>query len=277
MQLTSNNKLRFEPPASALARYDASIVAAAADKGSEETTLNIYSEIGDTWDGTGMTPKIVSSVLRQAGGKDLTVNINSPGGSFFDGLAIYTLLKDYSGKVNVRVIGMAASAASVIALAGTNIEMAPGSFMMIHNAWTIAMGNRHDMTDAAGMLGQFDQSMIELYANHTGLSTKEIASMMDAETWISAADAIDKGFADSLMEPNQVAIASLADQGYNAALKKVDLALAKSGVTRSERRNLIKDLTAKPGAGSHDAKPGAGVEVVSAIVELIKTLKETKE
>ena len=122
MQLTSNNKLRFEPPASALARYDASIVAAAADKGSEETTLNIYSEIGDTWDGTGMTPKIVSSVLRQAGGKDLTVNINSPGGSFFDGLAIYTLLKDYSGKVNVRVIGMAASAASVIALAGRKTQ-----------------------------------------------------------------------------------------------------------------------------------------------------------
>lgn len=271
-----NNKLRFEPPASALARYDESIIAA-ADKASEDTTLNIYSEIGETWDGTGMTPKIVSSVLRQAAGKDLTVNINSPGGSFFDGLAIYTLLKDYSGKVKVRVIGMAASAASVIALAGGEIQMAPGAFMMIHNAWTIALGNRHDMTEAAGMLEQFDQSMIELYAQHTGLSVKEVGKMMDAETWISASDAIAKGFADSLMEPNQVAVASLTDQGYNAALKKVDLALAKGGVTRSERRNLIKDLTAKPGAGGDDAKPGAGVEVVSAIVELIKTLKQAKE
>lgn len=116
-----------------------------------DATISIYDAIGDNWDGTGVTAKRIGAALRNIGARDVTVNVNSPGGDFFEGVAIYNLLREHQGKVTVRVMGLAASAASVIAMAGDEILMGDGSFLMIHNAWAVAIGNRHDMADAAAL------------------------------------------------------------------------------------------------------------------------------
>ena len=115
------NKVRFEPPPQALERYKPGIVAAA--KSDDGATLNIYSTIGDYGDGQGTTPRLVTAILRNSAGKPVTVNINSPGGDMFEGLTIYNLLSQYEGEVTVNILGMAASAASLVAMAGDKINI----------------------------------------------------------------------------------------------------------------------------------------------------------
>jgi ATP-dependent protease ClpP protease subunit len=262
-------KIKWETPASALARWNPDIIAKATP---DESTINIYSTIGEYGDGSGMTPKIVSAILRKAEGADVSVNINSPGGDFFDGLAINTMLTEYDGKVNVRVLGMAASAASLVALAGDTISIAPAGFFMIHNAWSVAIGNRHDMMAVASMLEQFDQSMVDLYAASTGMDKKTIAKLLDAESWISGQDAVDQGFATALLGEDQVRLEDSAKNEYNAALRKVDVALAKAGMPRSERRDLIKEMIGTPRA-AEDTMPGAGKDLSESLMGLLVTLK----
>ncbi len=253
-------KLRWETPAASLERWNPALMSAAAAEDAA-TTINIYSTIGEYGDGNGMTPKIVSSILRKADGADIVVNINSPGGDFFDGLAIYTLLKEYKGDVMVNVIGMAASAASVVALAGGEINIAKAAFFMIHNAWSIVVGNRHDMTQVADMLAQFDESMVQLYSDATGIDKRAIAKLMDAETWIVGTDAVDQGFATSLLGDENVKVEEAVKNDYSPSMRKIDVALAKAGMPRSERRNLIKELTGTPrAAGTTEAMPCAGNE-----------------
>jgi ATP-dependent Clp protease protease subunit len=257
--------MRYEAPAVALEKWNPTIKAAKED----ETSINIYSTIGEYGDGGGMTPKIVSSVLRRAEGKDVTVNINSPGGDFFDGLAIYSLLKEYEGNVKVKVLGMAASAASVVALAGDEIEIAEQGFFMIHNSWTVAMGNRHGMKEVAARLEKFDASMRELYAEKTGMDEKKIAKMMDEETWIAGKESVEMGFASAILGGEN--IEEDEELPYNSALKRVDVALAKAGVPRSERRAMIKDLTGTPCAA--EPTPCAGDdELKNALSGLLNTI-----
>jgi ATP-dependent Clp protease protease subunit len=265
-------KLRWETPAASLERWNPALVSAAAED--TATTINIYSTIGEYGDGSGMTPKIVSSILRKADGGDVVVNINSPGGDFFDGLAIHTLLKEYKGDVQVNIIGMAASAASVVALAGTEINIAKAAFFMIHNAWSIAVGNRHDMMQVADMLQQFDDSMVSLYSEATGMDKRLVAKLMDAETWIVGADAVEQGFATALLGDENVKVEEALKNDYSPSMRKIDVALAKAGMPRSERRNLIKELTSTPcAAGGTEATPCAGnedwVNALSAIHQTI--------
>lgn len=265
-------KLRWETPASALERFNPQIVAKKSD---DANTINIYSTIGEYGDGNGMTPKIVSAILRKADGEDITVNINSPGGDFFDGLAIHTLFAEYDGKVNMNILGMAASAASVVALAGDTINIAEAGFFMIHNAWSIAIGNRHDMQAVSDMLEQFDASMVTLYSKATGIDAKAIAKMMDNETWIVGSDAVDQGFASAILGDDKVQVEDKTQSAYSSALRKIDTALAKSGITRSERRELIKELTATPCAGKTDNTPGAvDDELGKALTGLLETFKQ---
>lgn len=268
-------KIRWEAPAVALERWNPGIHAASSPD-EDSTTINIYSTIGEYGDGQGMTPRIVSAILRKAAGKDVNVNINSPGGDFFDGLTINTLLAEYEGDVTVNVLGMAASAASLVALAGKNINIAEGGFFMIHNAWSIAIGNRHDMKEVADMLAKFDQSQAGLYAKATGISQREIEKMMDAESWISAEDAIDQGFAHALLGADKVTVEEDEKTEYNAALRRVDVALAKAGMTRSERRDLIKELTGTPSA-ANSPMPCAGQDLSQALAGLLSTLKPEEQ
>lgn len=242
---------------------------------SDGSVINIYDVIGeDFWTGAGMTGKIVSSVLRKNKGKEITVNINSPGGSFFEGLAIYNLLKEHDGDVIINVVGMAASAASIIAMAGTNIKVAEAGFLMIHNAWSCICGNKNDMRNEADTLAAFDSTMADLYAKKTSLDFEEISLMMDNETWISGKDAVALGFATSTLDSDLIDDDGDAQSSYNKTLKEVDVALAKAGHSRNSRRSLLKDLTSTPGATvENNAMPGAG-ETVDAIGALIDILNK---
>ena len=181
---------QFDLRPDALEKWEPAVRAASEG----EASISIYDSIGENWDGTGITAKRVSGILRAMGEKDVTVNVNSPGGDFFEGVAIYNLLREHKAKVTVRVMGLAASAASVIVMAGDEILMGDGAFLMIHNAWAVAIGNRHDMADAAKRLEPFDAAMASVYANRSGITVAKAARMMDDETWIGAAQAIEDGF-----------------------------------------------------------------------------------
>jgi ATP-dependent Clp protease protease subunit len=237
-------EVRFDVPATSLAKWDSGIKAA-AETGN---VIEVFDVIGeDYWTGEGVTAKKIAAKLRELDGADVSVYINSPGGDMFEGLAIYNLLRDYAGEVTVKIIGMAASAASVIAMAGDQRQIGSSAFYMIHNAWTLAAGNRHEFRAMADYLEPFDAAMAEIYAAGTDIAVADIVKMLDAETWINGKDAVELGFADELLASDKV----LHDtaQSSTSAAAKIDIALASSGMPRSERRALLKQLK----TGTHTA------------------------
>ncbi|HDV9217308.1 peptidase S14 [Klebsiella oxytoca] len=245
-----------EPQPSALERWNGGIRAASDN----DNSISIFDVVGrDYWD-EGVTAKRISGALRSMNGADVTVNINSPGGDMFEGLAIYNLLREYQGKVTVKVLGIAASAASIIAMAGDDIQIGRGAFLMIHNCWVVAMGNRHDFAELSTSLEPFDTAMADIYSARSGLDIATVQQLMDAESYIGGSDAVEKGLADSLLSADAV---SDGDDSPSAALRKLDALLAKTNTPRSERRKLIKALTGNtPGAvtDSH-GKPVAAEEI----------------
>ena len=249
-------------------------VRAAADHGAQ--SISMYAPIGQTYDGEGVTARRIGAALRSIGDKPVVVNLNSPGGDFFEGVAIYNLLRMHSAKVTVNVMGIAASAASVIVMAGDEINMGEGAHLMIHNAWTVVAGNRHDMMEAAAYLEPFDNAMRDMYAARTGIDAKEVASMMDGETFISASDAVAKGFATGKLDRAAVTKDTKAAQ-HMKVLATVESSLAKSGLSRTARRETLNALfNGKPGAVVEpDAMPGAGndTQVEASLQDLLNTLK----
>ncbi|MFT8591284.1 MAG: head maturation protease, ClpP-related [Acetobacter orientalis] len=165
----------------------------------QQTEILLYDEIG-LW---GVTAKAFTQALATAGPGPLTLRINSPGGDVFDGLAMFSALKQHNGPVNVVVDGLAASAASFLALAGSNISMAPNAFLMIHNAWGVVVGNKADMTETASVLAKIDGQLVSLYADKTGQKPDAITQMMDAETWFTAQEAKEAGFIDTILDASQ--------------------------------------------------------------------------
>ncbi|MFY1040317.1 head maturation protease, ClpP-related [Pantoea agglomerans] len=243
-------------PSSAMDRWNGSIKAAKSD----DNSISVFDVIGADWYGDGVTASRIAAALRSIGGADVTVNINSPGGDMFEGLAIYNLLREYEGKVTVKVLGLAASAASIIAMAGDEVQIGRGAFLMIHNCWVYAMGNRHDLQQIAADMVPFDKAMNDIYSARTGLDAATIDAMMDAETYIGGSDAVEKGFADRLLSADEIAD---GDDSPAAALRKLDAMLAKTDAPRSERRKLLKALTGgKPGAAATpEGMPGATDEI----------------
>ncbi|MGB8928819.1 MAG: head maturation protease, ClpP-related [Pantoea agglomerans] len=243
-------------PTSAMERWNGGIKAAKSD----DNSISVFDVIGADWYGDGVTASRIAAALRSIGGADVTVNINSPGGDMFEGLAIYNLLREYDGKVTVKILGLAASAASIIAMAGDEVQVGRGAFLMIHNCWVYAMGNRHDLAQVAADMEPFDKAMNDIYGARTGLSTESIEAMMNAETYIGGSDAVEKGFADRLLAADEIAD---GDDSPAAALRKLDAMLAKTDAPRSERRKLLKALTdGKPGAAATpEGMPGATDEI----------------
>jgi len=243
----------FAPDDDAVARWECGIMAAK----SPENTISILDHIGiDSWTGNGVTSKRIAAALRQIGDQEVYVDINSPGGDFFEGVSIYNLLREHKAKVTVRILGMAASAASIIAMAGDQIEIGKAGFLMVHNAWVIAIGNRHDMTSAADTLATFDSAMANVYADRSGASIVQAARWMDDETWFNGEDAIAAGLADGLLPSDATKTDNAkAEAPKIKAVKAVDRALAKAGVPRSERRSLIGDIKSgnDPGAGTQSS------------------------
>ena len=168
----------------------------------EETgsrTLVLNGQISDeTWFGDEVTPGLFRDELQSCEG-DITVWINSPGGDVFAAAQIYNMLMEYPGNVDVRIDGIAASAASVIAMAGNKVSMSPVAMMMIHNPMTVAMGDKKVMQQAIDMLDEIKESIINAYELKTGQSRTKIAHMMDAETWFNAKKAVELGFADDIL------------------------------------------------------------------------------
>ncbi|WP_336749279.1 head maturation protease, ClpP-related [Pantoea vagans] len=243
-------------PSTAMERWNGGIKAAKSD----DNSISVFDVIGADWYGEGVTASRIAAALRSIGGADVTVNINSPGGDMFEGLAIYNLLREYEGKVTVKVLGLAASAASIIAMAGDEVQIGRGAFLMIHNCWVYVMGNRHDLQQIAADMVPFDKAMNDIYGARTGLDAATIDAMMDAETYIGGSDAVEKGFADRLLEADEIAD---GDDSPAAALRKLDATLAKTDMPRSERRKLLKALTgSKPGAAATpEGMPGATDEI----------------
>lgn len=271
MRENAAQDVRLFLPENIMNRWKPEIQAADSD---DESTINIYDIVGeDWWTGQGMTAKVVSSVLRKNKGKAITVNINSPGGDFFEGLAIYNLLKEHDGEINVRIVGMAASAASLIAMAGDTIKIAEAGFIMIHNVWTVCVGNKDDMRECMDTLTKFDESCLVIYGKKTGMDDEEIESMMAAETWIGGAEAVEKGFATQFLDSDELDTDEESSKKANS-LKEIEMALAKAGKTRSQRRAIIKDLTSTPGAAVNEpVTPCADSKLTDALASFVKTLE----
>ncbi|QAR45595.1 Clp protease ClpP [Kosakonia cowanii] len=243
-------------PAAAMERWNGGIRAAREG----ENSISIFDVIGADFWGDGVTASRIASALRSMNGGAVTVNINSPGGDMFEGLAIYNLLREYEGKVTVKVLGLAASAASIIAMAGDEVQIGRGAFLMIHNCWVYAMGNRHDLAQIAADMAPFDKAMSDIYQARSGLDSAAIDKMMDGETYIGGSEAVEKGFADSLLSADEIAD---DDESPAAALRKLDALLAKTNTPRAERRKLLKALSGgTPGAATkNDGMPGATDEI----------------
>jgi ATP-dependent protease ClpP protease subunit len=232
-----------------------------AKDGESDNTISVLDVIGQNWQGTGVTASRIAAALRAIGKRDVVVNINSPGGDYFEGLAIYNTLRDHPSKVTVKVLGVAASAASVIAMAGDEVQIARAGFLMIHNTWIIAMGDRNALREAADWLEPFDQVAVDIYAARTGLEPKAIAKMLDRETWIGGNEAVEKNFADDFLPADAVtddAKQSAAGQALKAEFR-IDEILARAGVPRSERRSLVQAMK----GGTRDA---AATDTPSAVV-----------
>ena len=165
-----------------------------------ENILRLDGEIAsESWWGDEVTPKMFMSELAEFSGKDITVWINSPGGDVVAGSQIYTALKEHKGQVTVKIDGIAASAASVIAMAGDFVYMSPTSLLMIHDPMTIAIGNENDMEQAIAVLRECKESIINAYALKTGISRAKISRLMSDETWMNARKAVELGFADKIL------------------------------------------------------------------------------
>ena len=167
-----------------------------------ERTLFLNGTIAeDSWFDDDVTPQMFKEELMDGNG-NITVWINSPGGDCVAAAQIYNMLREYEGNVTVKIDGIAASAASVIAMAGDKVLMSPVSMMMIHNPMTIAFGDSGEMQRAIDMLSSVKDSIINAYELKTGLSRVKLAHLMDAETWMDANKAIEFGFADEIVQRN---------------------------------------------------------------------------
>ena len=190
----------------------------------EKRTLLLDGEISDeTWFGDEVTPAIFREELHAAEG-DVVLWINSPGGDCFAATQIYNMLMDYPGSITVKIDGLAASAASVIAMAGTTVEISPVGMVMIHNPMTISIGDVQEMERAIALLAEVKESIINAYEIKTGMSRAKISRLMDAETWMNAKKAVELGFADAIL---------YEDREYSAGDAADGLIFSRAAVTNS--------------------------------------------
>lgn len=211
-----------------------------------QRTLYLNGVIAEeSWFEDDVTPAAFKAELMSGEG-DIVIWINSPGGDCIAASQIYNMLMDYKGNVTVKIDGIAASAASVIAMAGTEVLMSPTSLMMIHNPFTIAIGDSEEMKKTINMLDEVKESIINAYEIKTGLSRTKLSHLMDAETWLSANKAIELGFADSIMfQPMEKQVQDSFVFSRKAVTNSLLNKLQKPNIKQSveplyERLNLLK-------------------------------------
>ncbi len=245
---------------------------------SGDNVITMFGAIGeDYWSGGGITAKTVTAQLRAIGDRPVEIQINSPGGDMFEGIAIYNVLREHDQPVTIKIMGMAASAASVIAMAGDTVEIGAASFLMIHNCWVVAVGNRHDMAETATYLAPFDQAMADVYAQRSGRTAAECAKWMDDETYMSGSVAIERGFADTLLTADKTTRdeQAKASDRERTAITALELKLVAGGDTRSQARDHITKIKGTPGAAPVADTPGAGgeTELTGLLAGLLTTIK----
>ncbi len=217
----------------------------------EPSVLVLNGEISDeTWFGDEVTPKLFKDDLDKCQG-DIAVWINSPGGDVFAAAQIYNMLMDYPHNVTVKIDGLAASAASVIAMAGTEVQMSPVAMMMIHNPMTVAIGDSAEMQKAIAMLDEVKESIMNAYEIKTGLTRTKISHLMDAESWFNAKKAVELGFADKILFSDDAEEAG-SDQDMEAVM------FSRKAVTNS----LLSKLTP-------EKKPGTPIDQLEKRLSLL--------
>jgi ATP-dependent Clp protease protease subunit len=270
----------WDAPSDALGRWADLPLAAEAD---EPNTISIYDVIGeDWWTGGGFTSARLAGALRAIGPKPVTVKINSPGGDMFEGISMYNLLREHPAKVSIEVMGYAASAASVIAMAGDDVAMGRGSMLMIHKAWGLVIGNDDDFRAAADLFGKFNAAMVEIYAARTGMKDADVLAMLAGDgkgadgTWLTAGEAVDKKFADRLIDDQPAEKASAKVSSEITSRRRVEAALAKDGVPRRERGTIINSMAGKRDAARtapRDAGPKPSEAFLAELAKLTSKLK----
>lgn len=221
-----------------------------------ERTLYLNGTIAEeSWYEDEVTPKLFKEELMSGTG-DITVFINSPGGDCVAAAQIYNMLMDYKGNVTVKIDGIAASAASVIAMAGTRVLMSPVSLMMIHNPLTVAIGDSEEMKKAIDMLVEVKESIINAYELKTGLSRAKLSHMMDSETWMNAQKALELGFADGILFQNDDSVSDFSNTENSFTFSR-----------RAVTNSLIEKIT---GHKTEIKNSGTPIEYLEKRLNLIK-------
>lgn len=214
------------------------------NKSATKAEIVIYGPIGASfWDDSGISAKKFSDELKnlEPTVNEITLRINSPGGDVFDGVAIYNRLKQHKAKIIVHIDGLAASIASIIALAGDEIYIGEGALYMIHLPWTFAMGDRNDLDNTITRLMDVEEQLLTIYSKRTGLDRTELRAMLEAETWLDADEAIEKGFVDSKAEES-IPIAAAVFEKSPWIAKTPKTYKSETKVIKSEVENLKKKI-----------------------------------
>jgi ATP-dependent Clp protease protease subunit len=192
-------------------------------------------------------------------------------------LSIYEVIGEdpHQGNITVKVLGLAASAASIIAMAGDNIQIGASSFLMIHNAWVLAMGNKADLREVADFLEPFDRALADVYVARSGQELAAVQAAMDAETWFNGSQAVELGYANELL----AADAAITEEQVPAegddvkAIRRAEMALCHE-MPRSAARDLLNKIKGKPDAAPDTAKPDAGdPELTDILAGLLETIR----
>lgn len=235
----------FELNPRALELWNPSLQAAGAD---DEASISLTGIVGDEWPydeyAKPLTLARVDAALRSIGDKRVTVYINSPGGSMFEGISIMNRLNQHKAGVTIKVLGLAGSAASVIAMAGDRREIGKTAFLFLHNCWSLQAGNRHEFRQLADTLEEFDYAMRDLYAEASGQDAVVAEGWMNADSYFSGKSAVDLGLMTGLLDDSEVSINAKALERDIPAARRIEAALIKTGMPRSERRKLISEYKA---------------------------------
>lgn len=227
-----------------------------------ERTLFLNGTIAEeSWFDDDVTPQLFKDELLSGSG-DITVWINSPGGDCVAAAQIYNMLMDYKGNVTIKIDGIAASAASVIAMAGTKVIVSPVSMMMIHNPMTAAFGNASEMEKAIAMLDEVKESIINAYEIKTGMSRAKLSHLMDAETWMNANMAVELGFADEIMQRPY--------EEEEMPQQAIAASYSRAAVTNS----LMEKLAAKCKIDVKPVEPEPAGRSVDSLMEHLNTIKK---
>lgn len=245
----------------------------------QERVLELYGTIAEeSWFDDDITPQMFRDELLSGNGP-VTVWINSPGGDCIAASQIYSMLMDYKGDVTVKIDGVAASAASVIAMAGTKVLMAPTALLMIHNPATAAFGDHNEMAKAIEMLNEVKESIINAYELKSGLSRAKIAHYMESETWMNAKKAIELGFADGMLEDakkTDVTVPAYAFSGREVAENLICKIAAHKGVKKAPvsaanaKQEALPTVAPEPAATGEQPVGGRSVSALMERLELIK-------